>query len=684
MAFFNEFPHTRFYDADLGWIIKKIGILLKGYDSLESWRATHEAEYEELAKKVEGLINNLIDVIVPWDASKEYMPFDIVEWEGTNYIAVQEVPIGTMITNTDYWQPANTVTEQINAIGIVVNELQEKKIIVTPEDFGAVGDGVADDTTAWQNAIDSGYQVVATSGTYKVGQLDVNRNGIVIDCNGAEFTCTSDILFNVEGTVTKTIMNAPSYSEGSTDYYIGENYTGYGMITSVTPSFTARSYYWAGMVGFFVNGVFADEFPFDATNDVRILEVAPAENITIKNIKNVVFTDSQESYVIDCKYGVHCHFEHINVDSMVYSVVHLYRSLGCVVKGCNIHTPTFVGTYTYNYPINIGDSCYCVTRDCYIHNEYWHCWTTGQNYINKGNIIENCQMFTDVEAGAIVDHANGYNTIIRDTTTNGITVYAGSVIDNVTMTENRTGRSFIVLACISKKEIANYSVKNVRFRTSATPNAMGIYLRDPGAQTTGNIGYYNNVMIENVYNETTLTNDYDLIRLYPTSWENYSSVKLYNINIQNVNMGIIIQKASNAVIDMSEAVMIVKDCQLPRNNAQAHYIDINAPADGKLIVENCHIRASGGERPAIRIYNNIIAEMNLYLESTEKTIGSNIYVKGSITSQANTNMVFIENMYLETGNRIIQTMWRTSSASNTLYSKILTAANDPVNWNLTV
>ncbi|MBR3320599.1 MAG: hypothetical protein IKG04_01445, partial [Exiguobacterium sp.] len=136
MAFFNEFPHTRFYDADLGWIIKKMGMLLTDYASITEWMTIHKDEYAELEDKVNGLINNLVDVIVPWDSSKEYDVFSIVEYQGTNYIAVQDVPIGTMITNTDYWQPANTVIDQINAMSIVVSKLQEKALTVDPDDYG--------------------------------------------------------------------------------------------------------------------------------------------------------------------------------------------------------------------------------------------------------------------------------------------------------------------------------------------------------------------------------------------------------------------------------------------------------------------------------------------------------------------------------------------------------------------
>lgn len=158
MSFF-EFPHARTYDSDLGWLIRHFGLMSNQVDALATWAATHKTEYDELNDKVEGLINNLVDVISPWDSSIAYHIFSIVEYQGTNYIAIQDVPVGAMITNTDYWQPANTALEQINAIGVTVDEVKDSveniKYWYYPEEFGAVGDGETDDSAAFQTMFDT-------------------------------------------------------------------------------------------------------------------------------------------------------------------------------------------------------------------------------------------------------------------------------------------------------------------------------------------------------------------------------------------------------------------------------------------------------------------------------------------------------------------------------------------------
>lgn len=57
-------------------------------------------------------------------------------------------------------------------------------------DYGAVGNGVADDTTAWQNAINAvsaaggGKLLAGPGGTYRVGTLEP-KEGVFIDLNGA-------------------------------------------------------------------------------------------------------------------------------------------------------------------------------------------------------------------------------------------------------------------------------------------------------------------------------------------------------------------------------------------------------------------------------------------------------------------------------------------------------------------
>lgn len=195
MAYF-EFPHTRNYDSDLGWLIVHVKDLLDCCENMTAWKAAHEQEYNILAEKVEGLINNLVDVIVPWDSSIAYHIFSIVEYQGTNYIAVKDVPVGAMITDTTYWQPANTVVQQINAMAVIVGELNDKIYYTTPQEFGAVGDGVTDDTGAIAAAIATGKAVYIPEGIYKVSAPFEINNGQQIYGVGINSILRADASFS--------------------------------------------------------------------------------------------------------------------------------------------------------------------------------------------------------------------------------------------------------------------------------------------------------------------------------------------------------------------------------------------------------------------------------------------------------------------------------------------------------
>lgn len=63
MAFFNEFPHTRTYDSDLGWMIKYIkDTVIPKLNELLSWQETHTNDYNELKNIVENLENDIAKI----------------------------------------------------------------------------------------------------------------------------------------------------------------------------------------------------------------------------------------------------------------------------------------------------------------------------------------------------------------------------------------------------------------------------------------------------------------------------------------------------------------------------------------------------------------------------------------------------------------------------------------------
>lgn len=183
MSYF-EFPHTRTYDNDLGWLIKRV---------------------IELTDTMENFINfNTIKYADPiaWNITTQYEANTIVidPATGNAYISTRPVPSGVNILNTDYWtdiynyeaqlQPirdeiervdeslteqiesvSETLTEQIDGVADDLSAYIQEQIferhVAIPEMFGAKGDGITDDTAAVQSAMNSGLAVFL-KGTYLV------------------------------------------------------------------------------------------------------------------------------------------------------------------------------------------------------------------------------------------------------------------------------------------------------------------------------------------------------------------------------------------------------------------------------------------------------------------------------------------------------------------------------------
>ena len=48
MAYMFEFPHTRTYDNDLGWLIKNVKTVAEAVEALDAWKESAEGSIQDL------------------------------------------------------------------------------------------------------------------------------------------------------------------------------------------------------------------------------------------------------------------------------------------------------------------------------------------------------------------------------------------------------------------------------------------------------------------------------------------------------------------------------------------------------------------------------------------------------------------------------------------------------------
>ena len=108
-----------------------------------------------------------------WDGTKEtaYEPLIIVTYQGNSYTSRQYVPAGIDISNTEYWVLTGNFNGQIESFRLTLEEINTKiknTGRVSVKDYGAVGDGIADDSDAIQSALDASDFVILPHGNYRI------------------------------------------------------------------------------------------------------------------------------------------------------------------------------------------------------------------------------------------------------------------------------------------------------------------------------------------------------------------------------------------------------------------------------------------------------------------------------------------------------------------------------------
>lgn len=106
-----------------------------------------------------------------WNKALQYEALSVVTYMGNSFTSKIPVPSNIDITNEKYWiNTANynaQVEEYRKETEKITKEFNYYKNYVTPEMFGAIGDGENDDTDAFQKAINSGNPIIIAN-TYRI------------------------------------------------------------------------------------------------------------------------------------------------------------------------------------------------------------------------------------------------------------------------------------------------------------------------------------------------------------------------------------------------------------------------------------------------------------------------------------------------------------------------------------
>lgn len=370
---------------------------------------------------------------------------------------------------------------------------------VTPEMYGAFGNGIDDDSACWQAAVDSGLNVVASSTVYLCGNITVTKN-ITVDCASARFVCNADNLFVLTGHVTGSV-SAPDYTAYKSDYIAGD-YSGFAMMRGTNNFEPARSYYRGGFVCMFDNGALRGSYPINVTG-VTVDMVNPI-TATVENIGDIKHTVqiTKDTRSIEVIYGVNCVVNNINeLSGSSYIAINFDKCMGCVAKNLSI-SHSLLSTDNNSYIVAFSNSSFCRVRDSELYNEYWHCVTSGDTYLCYCNEVASCTLSTSRQY-VLLDHENALGTNVHDCVINGsVSICGMSKVINCILTSRKASSSTSpVLRIVPSGTEGNgtYDICGVKFlNDSSTGRGGGVWvMADP--QVTGNTYYIDKISIDNIH-----------------------------------------------------------------------------------------------------------------------------------------------------------------------------------------
>ena len=331
---FNQFPYSNFHELNLDWILNII-------KNLENEWNTYKA------------INQIV-FRGDWDITTQYPPYSVVKNDKNGYFALQAVPKGIPITNTDYWvmvydydQLAAELEQRLTALEVQVDKLYMPTISLKKPPSGLAAcdpTGIIDCAAAAQAIIDYARQnkmIVLVDGVFKIEstlQLSSGDTLIGIGTNTANYDVTTadDLKPILSGFVcpNKTAINIPNRAFG----VALKNFAIVGSASNSNP------------------GIWADRIRDSIFENLRVSWFNTGLKLTVLNAEisddNVMYNTFTNIRVDRCTagmtmdggiYGTYsgncCHNTFVNLNLDAFDA--------CLVLG-DTDNNTFVETYCYN------------------------------------------------------------------------------------------------------------------------------------------------------------------------------------------------------------------------------------------------------------------------------------------------------------------------------------------------
>lgn len=404
-----------------------------------------------------------------------------VEYNDTDTYAAGTVGAGIAGLKSEIGDLANLTTSAKSNLVAAINEAAQSGgggsvdlYYVTPEQYGAVGDGVTDDSQAVQDACDAGYAVYFDSGKtyYLASTVTIDHDCHLFGGEGATIktkTPTGGTAPNgivVTGTLKKTTTMTSDYTSTGSTANSGNQFTlsdmtdidiGDIMVIEATDQYYnyARQYYYLGaslLIGDTYDGHLytTNAMPWDITNTANVsVKVYSAPTAIIEGLNFVSDLNSRGNYIYcltfgQCKNSIirNCAMTQMDNGIMIHNCVNTLAEGLSLSRSKNDNTLTGdsygIGIYSSSETIIQRVEAICAQT----------CITLSGTTPNINTYIRNCNLASECRANAVGSHENCYNTVVEDCVLTSLNVLGTATVNrcrfvkNNRISGNATGISF--------------------------------------------------------------------------------------------------------------------------------------------------------------------------------------------------------------------------------------------------